>query len=198
MTNKTEKGIVRYRENPSLKSVDQQTRTKLKKVKVRGNDGKTEWHNGELGEVISGAVLFQEEEVDVSKFVKLYTAGVAAISGLSKAGARVFEIIIAELGASEDAIFVNAKQICEDYDISYATLQRGLKSLRDSEVLFDHFNGYGWFFINIAYIFKGDRYTLIKQYRIKKEGEPGELKENPNQAVLPFDSEIITGGQDDN
>lgn len=192
MSEQTEKGIIRYRENPSIEKVDQQTRTKLKKVKVRGNDGKSEWHNGELGEVIQGAVLFQEEEVDVSKFVKLYTGGVAAISGLTKAGAKVFEIIMSEIGASEDAIFINTKQICEDYDISYATVQRGLKSLRDQQVLFDHYNGYGWFFINVAYVFKGDRYTLIKQYRIKSSNQEEVEYENPNQPQLPFDGEINT------
>lgn len=194
MSEQTEKGIIRYRENPSIPiaELDQQTRTKLKKVKVRANDGMTEWHNGGTGEIIDGAVLFQAEEVDVSKFVKLYTAGVAAISGLSKPGAKVFEIIMSELGASEDAIFINTKQICEDYNISYATVQRGLKSLRDQQVLFDHYNGYGWFFINVAYVFKGERYTLIKQYRIRSAEDKNKEIENPNQPQLPFDGEINT------
>jgi len=182
-----EKGIIRYRENPSIEKVDQQTRTKLKKVKIRANDGMTEWHNGGTGEVVDGAVLFQAEEIDVSKFVKLYTAGVAAISGLSKPGAKVFEIIMSELGTSEDAIFINTKQICEDYNISYATVQRGLKSLRDQQVLFDHYNGYGWFFINVAYVFKGDRYTLVKQYRIRSnESVEKKQTEHPNQGKLEF------------
>ncbi len=186
-------GLLRYKENPSIEKAEQeqQTRTKLKKIKVRGNDGKSEWHNGELGEVIQGAVLFQEEEVDVSKFVKLYIAGIAVVRDLNKAGARVLEIIANELEFEKDVIFINTKIISEDYSISIATLKRGLKDLREKGVLFDHYNGDGWFFINVAYLFRGDRYTLVKSYKIRRAQEEKEI-DNPNQQSLPFDGEIVT------
>lgn len=191
---KSRLGMTRYRENPSLATADQQQQTKkrLKKVKVRGNDGKSEWHNGEIGEVIQGAVLFQEEEVDMSKFVKLYTAGIAVVRELNKAGAKVLEIIISELEYNKDEIFVNSKRISAEYGVSIPTLKRGLKDLREKEVLFDHFNGDGWFFINVAYMFVGERYTLVKHYRIKRQQEEQEEIENPNQPQLPFEGEIVT------
>jgi hypothetical protein len=108
---------------------------------------------------------------------------------LNKAGARVLEIIISELEYNKDEIFVNSKRISTEYGISIPTLKRGLKDLREKEVLFDHFNGDGWFFINVAYLFVGERYTLVKHYRIKRDQEQGEI-ENPNQATLPFQGDI--------
>jgi hypothetical protein len=55
--------------------------------------------DGGTGEVVGhgGAILYEWEEVDSERFVKLFLAGLKQAAGLSKAGLSVFELVYNEL-----------------------------------------------------------------------------------------------------
>ena len=72
--------------------------------------------------------------------------------------------------------------------IPMATFMRGMKELLIKEILFEHIDE-NRYYININYIFNGDRLAFLKTYELDT-GEVVDAIENPNQGLLPFDGEI--------
>lgn len=133
------------------------------------------------GEVLGKAsvAFMQAEEVDPQRFVKLYIDGVSGITGLSKAGSKVLEMVISQLHdkAGTDQVMMSVF-LAKAAGIEERTYQRGLRDLQDKEVLFAS-HAEGLFFINIQFIFNGNRLHFVKSYYTKgaqgKSIEQGEL-----------------------
>ena len=113
-----------------------------------------------------GAIAYEWEEVDKERFVKLYIAGLKQAAGLSKAGLAVFETVYKQVRerpgqdtAPLDSFSSNLHPV---------TYRRGLRELLEKEFLFRSPNP-GLFFVNIRFMFNGDRLAFVKGYRIKKE-----------------------------
>lgn len=118
--------------------------------------------------------MYEWEEVDKERFVKLYLAGLKQAAGLSKSGLSVFEIVYNELRRKpgEDTVLLSASAS----SLEERTYQRGLRELLEKEFLYrSHYDG--MFFVNIRFMFNGDRLAFVKGYR---------LKEDPRQPQLPL------------
>ena len=92
---------------------------------------------------------------------------------MSKAGLAVFEIVYTALRESPGKDTVNLSQ--DLTDLAPATFRRGLRELLEKEFLFR--SPYdGTFFVNIRFMFNGDRLAFVKGYRLKNSA--------PNQGTL--------------
>ena len=120
------------------------------------------------GEILGhgGAIAYEWEEVDKERFVKLCLAGLKQAAGLSKAGLAVFETVYKQVRErpGQDTVPLDSYSSA----LTPATYRRGLRELLEKEFLFRSPNP-GLFFVNIRFMFNGDRLAFVKGYRLKKE-----------------------------
>jgi hypothetical protein len=145
--------------------------------------------DGGTGELIGAGVrhFFKFEEVDASRFVKLFLDGMKQAAGLSKAGMAVFELVYRQLQEkpNSDEVALSwhlAKTL--GLDIPERTYRHGLRQLLEREFLFESLVD-GVYFVNIRYMFNGDRLTFIRGYKLRNPSEQGEL---PLDDALPLTS----------
>lgn len=169
-------GMPVYDTNPSIPG-EHEIR-KLKRTKV-GDDLKgLIVDNSGTGEILSpgGALVYEWEEVDKERFVKLYLAGLKQAVGLSKAALAVFDVVYREMRnkPGADTVMLSKRTM----NLERRTYHRGLRELLEKQFLFrSHFDG--MFFVNIRFMFNGDRLAFVKGYRLKKE--------DPRQPRLPLE-----------
>lgn len=168
-----------YPSNPSVP--DAKTISKRKKVRY-GDEHKGFLFDTNSGEVLNvgGAAFYEFEEVDDGKFVKMFLAGIKQAVGLSKTGLKLFEVVYKQMqetpGADEVKLsYYTASQHVEG--LAERTYQRGLKELIDKEFLF-HSPSEGVFFVNIRFMFNGDRLAFVKGYKRRTPNTQGELDLN--------------------
>ena len=126
---------------------------------------------------IGGMGFWWDEEVDSSRFVKLFLDGIKQAAGLSKTGIQVFELVYHEMRANPGSDEIKLNQyVAKDHDISDRTYQRGVRELLEKEFLFRSPSD-GVFFVNIRFMFNGDRLAFVKSYH---------LKGSPRQEELPL------------
>lgn len=125
------------------------------------------------GEVVSkGAFAFVEErEVDSEQFVKVYLEGIRQYGQLSKAGALLFELVYREIsghnGKDRDIVTLNYPlAMIWKPELARATFFRGMKELLEKGFLFRSM-GADNYFVNVKFMFNGDRMVLIKDYKRK-------------------------------
>ena len=116
-----------------------------------------------------------EEEVDSSRFVKLFLDGIKQAAGLSKAGMQVFELVYLQMRAApgSDEIKLNL-YVAMDHGISKRTYHRGVRELLEKEFLYRSPSD-GVFFVNIRFMFNGDRLAFVKSYHLKDASRQQEL-----------------------
>jgi len=172
---KEKRGIPVYRTNPSIPGeheIKKMRRTKL------GDDQRGLVVDNGTGEILGhgGAMVYEWEEVDKERFVKLYLAGLKQAAGLSKAGLAVFEIVYNEMRGKpgEDSVLLGVSMS----NLEERTFNRGLRELLEKEFLYRSTLA-SMFFVNIRFMFNGDRLAFVKGYRLKKE--------DPRQPRLPLE-----------
>jgi len=172
---KSKRGLIVYDENPSILKI--RTGQKPRPL-TRANKA---WVSEDTGEYYDKAGLWEVQEVDDAKFVKLYAGGISTFCDLSRTGQKTCEMVLNELSnnPNADSVFLNVN-VAEEYKISSAVFYRGLKELCEKEVLFESSKGQGWYFINVQFIFNGDRLFSVKEYRRKRSNknfnDPNQLK----------------------
>lgn len=133
-----------------------------------------------------GSISFiEEKEVDNEEFLKVYLDGFRKYAELSKAGAMLFEYVYRQMsgreGKDKDTIGINLYAAKKwKPDITERTYQRGIKELLAKEFLFQS-TYTDLYYVNVRYVFNGDRMLLVKSYRRKAAGG------NTRQAQLPLD-----------
>lgn len=160
---RTKHGITVYRTNPSVPAPSEIARSKRVQI---GDTHKGFVVDNGTGEILGrgAAFAYEFEEVDKERFVKLYLAGLKQASGLSKAGLAVFEIVYRALRESPGKDTVNLSQ--DMSNLAPATYRRGLRELLEKEFLYR--SPYdGTFFVNIRFMFNGDRLAFVKGYRLR-------------------------------
>ena len=170
------KGIPIYRTNPSVP--DANSISKKKKVRY-GDEQRGMVLDSGSGEILGpGVATFYEfEEVDDTKFVKVFLAGIKQATGLGKAGLALLEIVYKELQnhPGEDEVrlshYIASEQI---KDLNIRTYRRGLRELLEKEFLYRS-SVDGVFFVNIRFMFNGDRLAFVKGYTRKGATVQGEL-----------------------
>lgn len=120
------------------------------------------------GEIVSNVAGFWEaEEVDSTKFIKLFVNGVKALAELSNAGAKVFELLYIEMQSNigKDRVFLSFTAVDGTTStISRATYKRGLAELIDKKfIAATHVQNMFW--VNPDFIWNGDRLAFVKEYR---------------------------------
>jgi hypothetical protein len=141
----------------------------------------------DTGEVLAEGTFgfITEEEVDSEQFVKIYFAGVKQHGQLTKAGLTVFEFVFNQMsgaaGKDRDTVMLNHYIATKHLpDLSRSTFYRGLNELLEKEFLFRS-PAADLYFINVRFMFNGDRMVVMKAYRRK-----GARRLPTDQAQLPL------------
>ncbi len=171
----TKRGFPVYRTNPSVPSPNGLP-TRSKRFHVPGGKASVIVDNttGEL-KGIGGMGFWWEEEVDSSRFVKLFLDGIKQAADLSKTGMQVFELVYHQMRAhpGSDKIELN-QYVASDHGISDRTYQRGVRELLEKEFLYRSPSD-GVFFVNIRFMFNGDRLAFVRSYHLKDSTRQEEL-----------------------
>ncbi len=159
------RGIPIYETNPSIPG--QHEIKKMKRTRI-GDERKGLIVDSVNGEIMGhgGAMFYEWEEVDKERFVKVYLEGIKGTVGLSKTGLAVFELVYKQLQdkPGEDTITLSLLTS----GMKKSAYYNGLRELLQKEFLFR--SPYdGTFFVNIKYMFNGDRLAFIKGYRVRQE-----------------------------
>ena len=161
------RGFPIYRTNPSVPSTNGMP-TRSKRFHVPGGKGAMIVDNstGEL-KGIGGMGFWWDEEVDPDRFVKLFLDGIKQAAGLSKTGIQVFELVYLQMRANPGSDEIKLNQyVAKDHGMSDRTYQRGVRELLEKEFLYRSASD-GVFFVNIRFMFNGDRLAFVKSYHLK-------------------------------
>lgn len=173
------RGFKRYARNPSVPDRGL-TPTRMRPVKIPGADKEMVFVDGGTGELLGPGVrhFLKFEEVDATRFVKLFLDGMKQAAGLSKAGMGVFELVYRQLQEkpNSDEIALSwhlAKTL--GLDMPERTFRHGLRQLLEREFLYESLVD-GLYFVNIRYMFNGDRLTFIRGYKLKSSTAQAKLQ----------------------
>lgn len=185
----TKRGFPVYRTNPSVPSSGGGMATRTKRFHVPGGKASVivDHSSGEI-KGLGGMGFWWEEEVDSTRFVKLFLDGIKQAAGLSKTGMQVFEMVYLQMRASPgtDEIKLNL-YVAKDHGISDRTYQRGVRELLEKEFLYRSPSD-GVFFVNIRFMFNGDRLAFVRSYHLKSPSPaPGSSsQDSTRQHELPL------------
>jgi hypothetical protein len=158
-------GVPVYQSNPSIPSETEIKRNKRAQI---GTDMRGLILDSGSGEILGhgGAIAYEWEEVDKERFVKLYLAGLKQAAGLSKAGLAVFETVYKQVRErpGQDTVPLDSYSS----SLNPVTYRRGLRELLEKEFLFRSPNT-GLFFVNIRFMFNGDRLAFVKGYKLRTD-----------------------------
>lgn len=175
----TKRGFPVYRTNPSV-PMSNGMATRSKRIHVPGGKASVIVDNstGEL-KGIGGMGFWWEEEVDSTRFVKLFLDGIKQAAGLSKTGIQVFELVYHQMRANPGSDEIKLNQyVAKDHGMSDRTYQRGVRELLEKEFLFRSPSD-GVFFVNIRFMFNGDRLAFVKSYHLKDSSRQQDQQELP-------------------
>jgi hypothetical protein len=171
------RGVTIYTTNPSVPAKDEISRARRTQF---GNEHRGLVIDGGSGEILGrgGAYMYEFEEVDKERFVKLFLDGVRKTAGLSTTGLMIFELIYHQVreNPNNDEIKMSL-MVAQDRlpNLAERTYRRGLRELLDKEVIFRS-PVEGVFFVNIRCMFNGDRLAFVKAYHLKGSGYQPELQ----------------------
>jgi hypothetical protein len=171
----TKRGFPVYRTNPSVPTTNG-IATRSKRFHVPGGKASMIVDNS-TGEVkgLGGMGFWWEEEVDTTRFVKLFLDGIKQAAGLSKTGIQVFEMVYFQMRANPGSDEIKLNQyVAKDHGISDRTYQRGVRELLEKQFLYRSPSD-GVFFVNIRFMFNGDRLAFVKSYHLKDASRQAEL-----------------------
>jgi len=174
---RSKRGFKRYESNPSVPPAGGLP-TRTKRVEVPGGKASVIIDNTS-GEIrgIGGMGFWWNEEVDKGRFVKLFLEGIKQTAGLSKAGMMVFEVVYNQIreNPGKDKIELNY-YLARKYGLEMPerTFRHGLRQLLEKEFIYESMVS-DVFFVNIRYMFNGDRLAFVRTYHIRSAGEPEQL-----------------------
>lgn len=166
---KSRRGFPKYAENPSLNRAIDSTNPGTRKITNKTGDRCM--IVSEQGEILAPAGFHEIIEVDRTKFVKLYVNGVKAFQGLSSAGAKVFELVymIVQDNPGADRFYLHLMEAEKrGLKISRPVFHRGLSELIGKEFIFESVMP-NMYFLNVDYLFNGNRVAFIKEFRLKDQ-----------------------------
>lgn len=162
----TRRGVTLYDENPFIQKMGVKAKTR-KVMNKRGDMMLVSSETGEIQSQIAG--FWEAEEVDSTKFIKLFVNGVRALAELSNAGTRVFELLYIEMqnNVGRDTVYLSYSGIdTRQKSISRSTFARGLAEIIDKKFI-AAMPAIGWYWVNPDFIWNGDRLTFVREYRKK-------------------------------
>lgn len=161
----TRRGVSVYAKNPFMAEISTKTR------RVTNKRGDMMLVSSETGEIQSSIAGFWEgEEVDATKFVKLFVRGVKALKELTGAGTRVFEVLYLRVqeNIGKDRVFMALAEVDQALTpMSPATYKRGMAELIEKGFLAAT-PTQGWYWLNPDFVWNGDRLAFVKEYKLKR------------------------------
>jgi hypothetical protein len=140
--------------------------TKIRRVtNKRGDMVMVNAATGEIQTQVAG--FWEAEEVDSTKFVKLFVRGVKALTDLTSPGTKVFEVLYHQIqqNIGKDKVYLSFHRVDQALTpMSHATYKRGLAELVTKDFIAATFEQ-GWYWLNPSYIWNGDRLAFVKEYR---------------------------------
>lgn len=112
------------------------------------------------------AGFWHSEEVDSTKFVKLYLNGVRAFRDLTSAGAKVFDLLYLQVQKTigSDIIWLNFIEVEQNITpMGKSTFMRGMRELLDKGFIAES-TVPSKYFLNPDYLWNGDRLAFVKAY----------------------------------
>lgn len=173
------RNLPEYESNPSLPVACKNAKIGTRRITNRAGN-KCMIVSAETGEIVAPAGFHEIVEVDKTQFIKLYVGGVSAFNDLSTAGSKVFKLVYNLIlkSPNTDNIILSPKNL---KSMAKATFERGLTELLNKEILYRSTVAYV-FYLNVNYIYNGDRLALIKEYRLK-EAAKSESLDSPHPDV---------------
>ena len=164
---KTRRGVALYEKNPFM--VEMTTKTR----RITNRRGDMMLVSSETGEIQNNIAGFWEsEEVDSTKFVKLFISGVKALKELTGAGTKVFEVLYLRVqeNIGKDQVFMAFSAVDRALTpMSDATYNRGMRELIEKGFIAAT-PTQGWFWLNPSFVWNGDRLAFVKEYhRVSKK-----------------------------
>ena len=172
----------KYAKNPFINSVVAHTVTGTKMVyanpaskSVADTFAAVDKETGEVRNV-QDITFGKRITVDKTRFLKFYADGVRMFLGLSSAGIKVFMAIYQQLidddKFQQEKIILSYDSLPEEIQdvISKATFYRGIRELKKVNLIAPTLVD-AVYWINIDYIFKGNRLTLVNQYVLDEHEE---------------------------
>ena len=167
---KEKNGVPVYAANPSipLSSALSNNRQRRKQI---GDEQKGLVIDGSSGEILGrgAAIIYEWEEVDSERFVKLFIGGLKKAAGLSKTGLQIFEIVYNQMRQlpNTDRIELSFWLVSQHHEnINERTYQRGVRELLERKIIYKSPTE-GLFFVDITCMFNGDRLAFVKGYHLK-------------------------------
>ncbi len=128
--------------------------------------------DGKDGEVQGETTIAQVRDVDAASFVKVYSAEVSAMADLSRDAHRCFLILFqcVQQSPNTDTIDMDLIKAQETFlafagkPIPERSYFRGMKELQAAGIVAASVRQ-GWFFINPAVLFNGDRVRFLTELR---------------------------------
>ena len=158
------RGVILHAENPFMAGAN--VATKTRRVTNKRGDMMLVSNEGEIVSNIAG--FWEAEEVDSTKFLKLFVNGVKALAELKNPGARVFELLYIEMqyNIGNDQVFLSYAGLDEvqQKSISRSTFARGLAELIDKKFI-AAMPAPSKYWVNPDFIWNGDRLAFVKEYR---------------------------------
>jgi len=122
-------------------------------------------NDGEITTRIAG--FWEAEEVDATKFVKLFVKGVKALKELTGAGTKVFEVLYIRVqeNIGKDQVFMSFAAVDQVLTpMSAPTYDRGMRELMEKGFIAAT-PVQGWYWLNPSFVWNGDRLAFVKEYR---------------------------------
>mgnify|MGYP003376451534 CR=1 FL=1 len=159
------KDAPKYAANPFIDKLTVKTRGR--KVTVARGSAIVDLATGEIEGVTE---ISQVVEVDEGQFVKLFTKDLASWFDLSKGGMRVFGSLLTTVQSGaigRDMVYLDIRsEALDQFQISRSTFYRGLDELIGKGFIARHLSP-GWYFINPAMFFNGNRARFVREYQRK-------------------------------
>lgn len=162
------RGVPVYASNPSIPTAGSIAKRRPKRL---GDEQKGLVIDGGSGEILGrgAAIIYEWEEVDQERFVKLFIGGLKKAAGLSKAGLALFEVVYHQMRTAPNSDQVQLNRYMAQQNIkglTERTYQRGVRELLEREIIYRS-PSEGVFFVDINCMFNGDRLAFVKGYHLK-------------------------------
>ena len=168
-----------HSENPSIFNAIENTKKGARVIFNKSNqDVRGEiYTNSEDEDVKVNSIDFYTKiTIDKDQFIKLYISALPALSNLKNSTKLLFQYILIKINEEigKDVIYLNYSDYSRSTYLSplsgkfsQSTFSRALNELLDNEIIYKTPNQH-LYFINIAYIFNGDRLKFITEYQLDK------------------------------
>lgn len=171
-----------YKENPSIKTAMVNTKKGAKFVFGNNNQTDISIYENNTEELKTLTLDFcAKRVVDKDEFIKIYIHSLPVLSELKNSTKILYQYILYLVHQSigQDRFYISYKDYCERVEsnkylvkVSQATFYRALDELLEKQLLFKS-NLTNLYFINIAYVFNGDRLRFITEYQLKNTNDGG-------------------------